>query len=558
MASNLPGQRLVRAASCTLYDIQAKDTCRSISQAHDVSYAQIISWNPELDSSCSKLANLTSLCITNPSGGGFAMPSNDRGVTTTVATTTSPVPSPTAPDSNARGGEWHFVEKDESCSTITEKYHIGLKDFVNTFYTLFLNPQLWTNCTNLWADTYYCSEAVGSITTYPGYLPTTTDIPFVPVEATSLPWVPDVLENYTSTEPIIPIANGTRKDCYDYMWLDNITDTLIADCWAMAMVFDTTGEEFILWNPSLENEDTTVSTTVTVVAGVTSTLTNNPYAYPCTLSESISYCVQLSSPTPRKYVISPNVTIPTPRAAGETPDCTQWDLAESYSTCDDFVEMFWLTNAEFYEMNPSTGEDCDGLVPGTYYCVSTLPGGAIEPDDPLEETTSQSGTVTSTSKTVTSTATSGHISTPSPIQTGMVKNCNLFYKVVADDGCYDIAQAQHIALDDLYAWNPAVGTSCEGLQANVYICVGVAATATTTTTATKTTGTGSGTVVTPTPTQTGIVDDCRSFYLVVADDTCYDIAQQHGILLDSFYAWNPAVKTDCSGLQAKVYVCIGL
>lgn len=140
----------------------------------------------------------------------------------------------------------------------------------------------------------------------------------------------------------------------------------------------------------------------------------------------------------------------------------------------------------------------------------------------------------------------------------MVKNCNLFYKVVAEDGCYDIAQAQHIALDDLYAWNPAVGTSCEGLQANVYICVGVAATATTTTTATKTTGTGSGTVVTPTPTQTGMVDDCRSFYLVVADDTCYDIAQQHGISLDSFYAWNPAVKTDCSGLQANVYVCIGL
>jgi len=24
-----------------------------------------------------------------------------------------------------------------------------------------------------------------------------------------------------------------------------------------------------------------------------------------------------------------------------------------------------------------------------------------------------------------------------------------------------------------------------------------------------------------------------------------------------FYAWNPAVQTDCSGLEASVYVCIG-
>jgi hypothetical protein len=32
---------------------------------------------------------------------------------------------------------------------------------------------------------------------------------------------------------------------------------------------------------------------------------------------------------------------------------------------------------------------------------------------------------------------------------------------------------------------------------------------------------------------------------------CYDIASSHEITLASFYAWNPAVKTDCSGLQAN-------
>lgn len=28
--------------------------------------------------------------------------------------------------------------------------------------------------------------------------------------------------------------------------------------------------------------------------------------------------------------------------------------------------------------------------------------------------------------------------------------------------------------------------------------------------------------------------------------------------LSSFYSWNPAVHTDCSGLQASEYVCVGV
>lgn len=54
-----------------------------------------------------------------------------------------------------------------------------------------------------------------------------------------------------------------------------------------------------------------------------------------------------------------------------------------------------------------------------------------------------------------------------------------------------------------------------------------------------------------------MTSDCIRFYKVEPDDDCYDIAQDAGVALTDFYSWNPAVKDDCSGLQANEYVCIG-
>ena len=37
-----------------------------------------------------------------------------------------------------------------------------------------------------------------------------------------------------------------------------------------------------------------------------------------------------------------------------------------------------------------------------------------------------------------------------------------------------------------------------------------------------------------------------------------NIATAEGIALSDFYAWNPAVKDDCSGLEAEYYICVGI
>lgn len=72
------------------------------------------------------------------------------------------------------------------------------------------------------------------------------------------------------------------------------------------------------------------------------------------------------------------------------------------------------------------------------------------------------------------------------------------------------------------------------------------------------TTTGNG-ITTPYPIQTGMVSTCDIVYKVAAGDSCVDIANDNSILVSSFYDYNPAVKTDCSGLQAKEYVvCVGM
>lgn len=163
---------------------------------------------------------------------------------------------------------------------------------------------------------------------------------------------------------------------------------------------------------------------------------------------------------------------------------------------------------------------------------------------------------------------------PSPTQPGLIDSCTTFYKAVSGDSCWGIVNTvfhNEFTLDDFYAWNPAVGTDCAGLQANVYYCVGVPGSTTTfkpTSTAMPTTTKKTTTVTTttatngaPSPTQSGLISTCTSFYKVVSGDGCWDIVNNKydgAFTLDEFYSWNPALNGDCSGLQAGYYVCVGV
>ncbi|KAL4737496.1 hypothetical protein BDV11DRAFT_171948 [Aspergillus similis] len=54
----------------------------------------------------------------------------------------------------------------------------------------------------------------------------------------------------------------------------------------------------------------------------------------------------------------------------------------------------------------------------------------------------------------------------------------------------------------------------------------------------------------------GTIGTCKKYHKVIPGDGCYDLAAEYGIALDDFYAWNPAVGDDCSGLKYDYYVCV--
>jgi Tfp pilus assembly protein FimV len=142
----------------------------------------------------------------------------------------------------------------------------------------------------------------------------------------------------------------------------------------------------------------------------------------------------------------------------------------------------------------------------------------------------------------------------------MVPNCNGFYLVKAGDGCYDIAAANGISLDQFYQFNPYVQTDCSRLWSGYNVCIRTIGMVTPASSAFKTSTVATTTKpasTTPTPVQQGMVADCKKFYKVVSGDGCWAIADTNKISLDDFYKWNPALKTDCSGLWAEYYVCVG-
>jgi hypothetical protein len=148
----------------------------------------------------------------------------------------------------------------------------------------------------------------------------------------------------------------------------------------------------------------------------------------------------------------------------------------------------------------------------------------------------------------------------------MVDDCTSFHLVVDGDTCAAIADDAGVSVDEIGLWNPSVGDDCSGLWLGYYVCVGVgtssssstsSTTTTSTTLSTTTTSTGNG-VSTPTPYQSGMVDDCDEFHLVVDGDGCAAIADDAGITLDEFYEWNPTVGSDCAGLWLGYYVCVGV
>jgi len=122
---------------------------------------------------------------------------------------------------------------------------------------------------------------------------------------------------------------------------------------------------------------------------------------------------------------------------------------------------------------------------------------------------------------------------------GIAWNCSGWHTVISGDLCRSIWQQYGITSAEFLEWNPAVLSDCgTNFWLGYSYCVRVGA---------------------PGPTMAGVASNCDAWHTVVSGDSSWSIEQQYGITAAEFFAWNPAVSTDCSANSWLDYsYCVGI
>lgn len=142
--------------------------------------------------------------------------------------------------------------KGDTCAKLSITYSLSLSDFY------FLNPELSRNCSNLEVGEAYCVQAVGTITTYPGYPKTVPRIIVTPATFPSVYMgIPTTTSDpgYTATYSYLPTASGTVNNCTEYRNYD--TKNNLNGCSFVVGAYSIDMDDFLAWNPSLSPDMST-------------------------------------------------------------------------------------------------------------------------------------------------------------------------------------------------------------------------------------------------------------------------------------------------------------
>ncbi|KAK6335416.1 hypothetical protein TWF696_002194 [Orbilia brochopaga] len=226
--------------------------------------------------------------------------------------------------------------------------------------------------------------------------------------------------------------------------------------------------------------------------------------------------------------------------------CKTWFTTYAGDTCDSVAAINDITAEQFAAWNPSlqSGVCNDLILPDTAYCIKG-PGAAAP-------------TTTTKPAPATTTKPAGNgITTPTPIQSGMIASCNKFHFVGDGQGCSDIiSKYPGLTLDLLFKWNPAIGKSCTSMWARTNLCVGVIGGTPVAPTTTKPAAPANGT---PSPIAANTTKNCKKWAYIKGGDTCPVILSRNRDVkstLADLFRWNPSIKADCSGMLAGYYLCI--
>ncbi|KFY46610.1 hypothetical protein V494_00398 [Pseudogymnoascus sp. VKM F-4513 (FW-928)] len=246
------------------------------------------------------------------------------------------------------------------------------------------------------------------------------------------------IKRFDSSEPFYDHDPNTPADCT--LWW-NSDDGLSCD--TTLLIAGVSVGELTAMNPSIKScgdwkED--YSYCIESVSGVPTT-TSGPGTTPPTTTTTIP-------PTTTTSLPGNGITTPIPFQPGMTSSCNRFYFVGTNDQCGTIAIAAGISLADFYAWNPAVGSQCGSLWAANYVCTGIIGSTPTQPVD-------------------------NGVSTPSPIQPGMVDHCNKFYKVKSGEQCGSIVSSAKISLEELYEWNPLIGRSCTSLWADTYVCVGL-------------------------------------------------------------------------------------
>lgn len=249
------------------------------------------------------------------------------------------------------------VQAGDNCARLSLAYSLTLEDF------FFLNPEVYSNCTNLLLGVAYCVFPVGDIATYSGYeAPPTLAITVPPATFSSVNTAIPTATNHPDPDfeiTYLPKAPDTLEDCADYAnYLENATDPEVNSCETITYAYSVSFSDLLDWNPSLAQDEAD-----------------------CALQPGYSYCVAKNQRS-TEWVPDGDQCIPVDSSEiqdGTDPRCvcftdyTGNDVANGLD-CESVAKDASIKLKQLKAWNPWLESDCDpalahGLDDGDYRAV---------------------------------------------------------------------------------------------------------------------------------------------------------------------------------------------
>lgn len=326
--------------------------CRSIAAKYIITYAQLVSWNPEIDAFCANIESIvgTEICISNPSGiwkndislhspvgdedkvDAIPLIPTDSWIpgTSIISGSSDDLPKPNMKTQDLQIEDFpfgkgtredcfaYFVAKGEipTCQIVADRYHVSMEEFLGWNYGLSRSR----HC-ELERGVRYCAQLHDLGISVDEKTPESTNRP------------PPGNDN-----AIAPGKThaGTSPYCVQFKeaWVDG-------DCKEFVDFWSVNREDFIKWNPAVGQDCQLAKGKKTRLSSSISHINN--------CSTDYSYCIKASGM----------------RAAGEFSKCNKWVIAqvrenpaERALVCHSIEYENGLSHGRFVSWNPSVKNDC--------------------------------------------------------------------------------------------------------------------------------------------------------------------------------------------------------